>query len=50
MMGLMVVVVVLLHLAARTADGGMRWSGVWGKDGIGWLCIWVQGGERFPSL
>jgi hypothetical protein len=41
-------VVVLLNMAARAADG--RWSGVGGKDSIGWFCVWVQGGERFPAL
>jgi hypothetical protein len=41
-------VVVLLHLAPRTADG--RRSGVRGKDRIGWFCVWVQGSKRFPAL
>jgi hypothetical protein len=44
------IVVVLMHLAARAADGGMRWSGVGGKDRIGWFCVWVQDGEWVPAL
>jgi hypothetical protein len=44
------IVVILLHVAARAADSGMRWSGVGGKDRIGWFWIWVQDGEGFPVI
>ena len=43
-------VVVLLNLAARAANSGMRWSGVGGEDRIGWSCVWVQGGKRLSAF
>ncbi len=46
------IMMVCLHLAAWTADGGMRWCGVGREGGICWscVCIWVQWGEWLSAL